>query len=141
MSVSRNREIAEVAHVQGGEGIMRRDLLLTDDQIHGELTYISSLTLDPGCSIGYHQHTGDSEMYYIFEGSGSYTDNGETYPVSAGDVVFCRDGESHGIVNDGDAPLRGIGGFLPDTQTAPAGGPGLGIAGTVIVQIERAVAG
>ena len=106
MSVSRNREIAEVTHVQGGEGVMKRDLLLTDDQIHGELTYISSLTLDPGCSIGYHQHTGDSEMYYIFEGSGSYTDNGETYPVSAGDVVFCHDGESHGIVNDGDVPLR-----------------------------------
>lgn len=106
MSVSRNREIAEVAHVQGGEGVMKRDLLLSDEQIHGELTYISSLVLDPGCSIGYHQHTGDSEMYYIFEGSGSYTDNGETYPVSAGDVVFCRDGESHGIVNDGDVPLR-----------------------------------
>lgn len=83
-----------------------RDPLLTEDQIHGELTYVSSITLEPGCSIGVHTHSGDNEMYYIYEGTGTYTDGDETYPVQAGDVLFCNDGETHGIANEGNAPLR-----------------------------------
>lgn len=106
MSLSRNREVAKAEHVQGGEGYILRDLLLSGDQLHGKLTYASTITLEPGCSIGVHQHTGDSEMYFIYEGSGLYTDNAESYPVSAGDVLFCRDGETHGLANDSDAPLK-----------------------------------
>lgn len=70
MSLSRNRDVAGAEHVQNGEGHMYRDLLLTEDQIHGELTYVSSITLEPGCSIGAHTHSGDNEMYYIYEGTG-----------------------------------------------------------------------
>lgn len=106
MSLSRNREVAKAEHVQGGEGYILRDLLLQGDQLHGKLTYASTITLDPGCSIGVHTHTGDSEMYFIYEGDGLYTDNDEAYPVQAGDMLFCKDGETHGIKNDGDAPLR-----------------------------------
>lgn len=106
MSLSRNRDVARAEHVQNGEGHMYRDLLLTEDQIHGELTYVSSITLEPGCSIGVHTHSGDNEMYYIYEGTGTYTDGDETYPVQAGDVLFCNDGETHGIANEGNAPLR-----------------------------------
>lgn len=106
MSLSRNRDVARAEHVQNGEGHMHRDLLLTEDQIHGELTYVSSITLEPGCSIGVHTHSGDNEMYYIYEGTGTYTDGDETYPVQAGDVLFCNDGETHGIANEGNAPLR-----------------------------------
>ena len=106
MSLARNREVAKAEHVQGGDGYILRDLLLQEDQLHGELTYTSSITLDPGCSIGVHQHTGDTELYFIYEGEGLYTDNDETYPVHAGDAVFCADGETHGIANTGDTPLR-----------------------------------
>lgn len=106
MSLSRNREIVKAEHVQGGEGYILRDLLISDDQLHGELTYASAITLEPGCSIGIHQHIGDSEMYFIYEGAGLYTDNAETYSVSAGDVLFCRDGETHGLTNDSNAPLK-----------------------------------
>ena len=45
-------------------------------------------------------------MYYIYEGTGTYTDGDETYPVQAGDVLFCNDGETHGIANESNAPLR-----------------------------------
>lgn len=63
MSLSRNRDVARAEHVQNGEGHMYRDLLLTEDQIHGELTYVSSITLEPGCSIGVHTHSGDNETW------------------------------------------------------------------------------
>lgn len=106
MSLSRNREVAKAEHVQGGEGYILRDLLLQGKQLHGKLTYASTITLEPDCSIGVHTHSGDSEMYFIYEGAGLYTDNDESYPVHAGDVLFCKDGESHGLVNDSDAALR-----------------------------------
>lgn len=106
MSLSRNREVAKAEHVQGGDGYILRDLLLQGDQLHGKLTYASTITLEPGCSIGVHTHTGDSEMYFIYDGSGTYTDGDETYPVQAGDVLFCRDGETHGIANTGSEDLR-----------------------------------
>lgn len=106
MSLSRNREVAKAERVQGGDGYILRDLLLQGEQLHGQLTYASSITLEPGCSIGVHMHSGDSEMYFIYEGAGTYTDNDETYPVQAGDVLFCKDGETHGIANSSNAPLR-----------------------------------
>ena len=62
MSLSRNRDVARAEHVQNGKGHMYRDLLLTEEQIHGELTYVSSITLEPGCSIGVHTHSGDNEI-------------------------------------------------------------------------------
>ncbi|WP_251197349.1 cupin domain-containing protein [Anaerotardibacter muris] len=106
MSLSRNREVAKAEHVQGGEGYILRDLLLQGEQLHGQLTYASTITLEPGCSIGVHTHTGDSEMYFIYQGTGTYTDNDESYPVQAGDVLFCKDGETHGIANTGDGDLK-----------------------------------
>lgn len=106
MSLSRNREVVKAENVQGGEGYILRDLLLQGEQLHGKLTYASTITLEPGCSIGTHTHTGDSEMYFIYEGTGTYVDNDDSYPVQADDVLFCRDGETHGLMNDGSDPLR-----------------------------------
>jgi quercetin dioxygenase-like cupin family protein len=108
MSLLRNRTIEKAEHVQDGKGYMLKDVLLTDDHLNGKLTFTSSITLDPGCSIGTHTHIGDNEMYFIYEGAGLYTDNDETYPVQAGDVVFCEEGETHSIENDSDAPLKFI---------------------------------
>lgn len=63
--------------------------------------------LPPGASIGVHRHEGEAEVYVILDGRGSYiNDAGEKIPVKAGDLAFCQSGESHGLVNDGDVPLR-----------------------------------
>lgn len=35
-------------------------------------------------------------------------DNGTKYPVKAGDVVFCDDGEGHGLLNSGKGDLTFI---------------------------------
>ena len=63
------------------------------------LTMFAHVTLEPNCSLGYHEHHGNGEAYYITKGSGLYSDNGNIIEVKAGDVVFCPDGEGHGIEN------------------------------------------
>ena len=59
----------------------------------------AKITLRPGCSIGYHLHDKDSELFYIMKGTAEYNDNGTMYTVSAGDVTICPVGGSHGIAN------------------------------------------
>ena len=59
----------------------------------------SKITLNPGCSIGYHVHETDSELFYILKGTAEYSDNGTIRTVSAGDVTICPPGEGHSIAN------------------------------------------
>ena len=43
--------------------------------------------------LGYHEHHGETETYYILSGNGVYVDNGEEVPAKEGDVFFCKDGD------------------------------------------------
>lgn len=63
------------------------------------------MTLEPGCSLGYHEHHGESETYYILSGQGEYSDNGLYRPVQPGDITFTPDGKGHGLANIGNTDL------------------------------------
>ena len=66
----------------------------------------SKITLEPGCSIGFHVHENDSELFYIIKGTAEYNDNGEIKTVTSGDVTICPAGEGHGIGNGSDEPVE-----------------------------------
>ncbi len=71
----------------------------------------AKITLPPGASIGYHQHVGESETYYILSGQGEINDNGTKVKVGAGDMVLTREGEYHSVINvasDEDLVLIGL---------------------------------
>jgi mannose-6-phosphate isomerase-like protein (cupin superfamily) len=53
-------------------------------------------TLQPGSSIGYHLQE-KNEVYYILSGEGEMTINGKSFPVTAGDAILTRPGNSHGL--------------------------------------------
>ena len=61
----------------------------------------SKITLEPGCGIGYHEHSGERELFYILSGTAEYNDNGAVQTVHAGDVTICPSGTGHGIANRG----------------------------------------
>ena len=65
----------------------------------------AEVTIAPACSLGYHEHHGESETYYIIKGQGEYDDNGTKRPVTVGDKTFTPDGWGHGIANTGDEDL------------------------------------
>ena len=64
------------------------------------------MTLEEGCSIGPHDHTNETEIYYCLEGEGVLDDNGETRPFLPGDVNICGGGSYHAVKNAGEKPLR-----------------------------------
>lgn len=65
----------------------------------------STITLAPGASIGPHEHTGETELFYFVSGTGRVYDDGEYYDVAAGDAMSTGNGHSHGVENTGDVDL------------------------------------
>jgi mannose-6-phosphate isomerase-like protein (cupin superfamily) len=66
---------------------------------------LAEITLEPGCSIGYHKHDKETEYYFIISGSGMVNDNGNDIRIKAGDSIITGNGASHSIKNTGNIPL------------------------------------
>lgn len=66
----------------------------------------SKITLKSGCSIGYHVHESDSELFYFLKGTAAYNDNGRVRTVTAGDVAICPPGTGHGVENNSDETVE-----------------------------------
>lgn len=90
---------------QGGEGYVLMKHLLNEKELNGKCGLFSQVTIPAGCTLGYHEHHGESETYYILSGEGMYQDNGIEYMVKAGDVTFTPSGSGHGLKNCTDKDL------------------------------------
>ncbi|MBR6514595.1 MAG: cupin domain-containing protein [Clostridia bacterium] len=104
MKIERSRKVIEKRF--GGKGHLIADSILTPDEMSGGCRMYSEITLEVGCSLGEHTHTGETETYFILSGKGLYNDNGKEYEVEAGDVLFCDNGESHALENIGETDLK-----------------------------------
>ena len=87
-------------HMRDGEGTVRiTNLIDSNAEINDKGRLFANITLEPGCSIGYHVHEKDAELFYILKGTAEYNDNGTVTTVTAGDVTVCPTGTGHGIAN------------------------------------------
>lgn len=90
-------------HMRDGNGTVElKSLISGPEELCGKGRLFSKITLKPGCSIGFHMHDDESELFYILKGNAQYNDNGNIKPVSAGDVTICPPGTGHGIANESD---------------------------------------
>lgn len=94
-----------IENMAGGQGHVLIKRLLDEKQLNGKCGLYAEVTLEPGCSLGYHEHHGESETYYILAGQGEYNDNGAYRPVSAGDITYTSSGKGHGLSNTGNTDL------------------------------------
>lgn len=106
------RKIGEakiVKNFKGGAGELHKaDILESAEEMYGKGRVFGHMMLEPGNEIGTHTHTGDGETYYILKGEGTYVMNDKTYKVSAGDVLFADDGDTHFLRAEGTEPLEFI---------------------------------
>ncbi len=99
----RKPEIKFVEHLGGGEGIAEVHHIVPADELGGAGRLYAQITLPPHTSVGWHQHRGETEPYYILSGHGVFLDNdGSRNEVGPGDVCAIRDGEFHGLENPSD---------------------------------------
>ena len=67
-------KIRREEHMAGGNGHVIIKEILDAEQLNGKCGLYAQVTLEPGCSLGYHEHHGESETYYILQGQGEYND-------------------------------------------------------------------
>ena len=101
-------------HASGGKGSIAVKHILNEKELNGKCKMFAEVTIGVGCSLGYHEHHGESETYYIVRGQGDYNDNGTIRPVTVGDKTFTPDGFGHGIENTGDSDLVFMALIIPD---------------------------
>jgi len=92
-------------NMRGGDGSVKIENLLTPDEMNNKGRLYAKITLELGCSIGFHVHEGEMESYHIVSGVAQYDDNGKTVTLQAGDTTHTPASEGHGIKNAGDEPL------------------------------------
>jgi quercetin dioxygenase-like cupin family protein len=72
----------------------------TDSLLTASLTFLPGKQLQPP-----HQHA-DEEFQYVIEGEGTWSLNGKEQPLRAGDLMYTKPWDWHGIRNSGTAPLK-----------------------------------
>ena len=86
--------------MRGGPG--EAVLTALSPELPAKMRLFSTITLKPGCGIGYHIHEADSELFYLMKGEVLYNDNGVECTLSAGDVMLCPAGTGHSVTNIGE---------------------------------------
>lgn len=81
----------------GGAGVVAVTDILGEAQMKGQPTLWAHARIEPGSSIGYHVHQGESEIYLILKGQARFSDNGEEVLVGPMDVTITSSGEGHAI--------------------------------------------
>ena len=72
----------------------------TDSMLTAELEFLPGTRLHP-------PHLPPNEEFqYVISGTGTWHLNGKDIPLEAGDLMYAKPGDLHGIANTGTEPLR-----------------------------------
>ena len=92
--------------MRGGKGRVQIRHVFKQEELKGKCRLFAKITLEPGCSIGLHEHVDEEEVFYIIKGRGRVVDGGVERDVAEGDAILTGDGASHSIENIGDEDLQ-----------------------------------
>ena len=108
MNITRNGDykVELRENMRSGEGTVKITNLVSNDDLCGKGRLFGKITLEPGCSIGYHVHETDCEIFHILSGSATYNDNGNETVVKAGDTTVTPTGSGHSIANNTNEPCE-----------------------------------
>jgi len=80
-------------------------LLVSKGTCNAENLAVTIVEMEPGGFQHLHSHEPE-QMYYILEGQGWMTVDGEENPVQVGDCIFFSSYAEHGLKNTGEGVLR-----------------------------------
>jgi mannose-6-phosphate isomerase-like protein (cupin superfamily) len=83
----------------GGNGDIDIKVLATADEMYKGARLFNHVTLNPGCSLGYHPHEHETEFYYILKGEAVFNDNGTEVVLHPGDLGATGYGQCHSLEN------------------------------------------
>lgn len=89
-----------------GTGKVKNVKLFSAEEFATDLEFLIYTELEPGTSIGKHQHGQNEELYVILEGEGVMTVNDEQTKVETGDVILNKLQWSHSLKNNSDKTVK-----------------------------------
>lgn len=98
----------------GGEGEVVLDDIDSAKNISEKCALFAIVTIPQNSSLGYHEHHGECETYYIISGIGEYDDNGVKRTVKEGDVTVTPSGMGHALKNIGVEPVKFLAVIIKD---------------------------
>ncbi len=105
---TRDMKVEQVVGLKDGKGFITMMNFFEEKDFLGKGRLYGKNIVEPGNSIGYHTHSGDQEAYFILKGKALYNNNGEVSELTCGDLVICKDGDSHSIEAIGEEALEYI---------------------------------
>ncbi|MDD2959682.1 MAG: cupin domain-containing protein [Lachnospiraceae bacterium] len=102
----RKTEVKVMEGLRGGSGQVELHHIVSPEELNGHGSMYAMGILKPGSSIGYHQHIGNTEPYFILKGKGTFVDNDKSRTeVGPGDVCYIEVGQSHALENNSEEDL------------------------------------
>ncbi len=102
----RKAKIKVVEGLKGGVGKLEMHHILEPEELNGHGRLYALVRMEPYSSIGYHEHMGETEPYYVLSGHGIFIDNDKNrIPVGPDDVCLIECGQGHGFENDSEEEL------------------------------------
>lgn len=92
--------------VQNGKGLIHIKELTDKAGLYDHGRLFAHVTVNPGCSIGYHTHEHETEFYYIIKGEAVFNDDGKEVILHPGDIGATGYGQGHGLENKTDEPVE-----------------------------------
>jgi mannose-6-phosphate isomerase-like protein (cupin superfamily) len=80
--------------------------LIGRTELSTNFLYLHTGSIQAKSGIGQHFHHTIEEMFVILDGEAEFTINGRTSKIKAPALVPCKMGNSHGIYNPGNTPIR-----------------------------------
>lgn len=93
--------------MRGGNGTVKL-LHVFKDELPKKCRLMAHITLSEGCSIGFHDHISETEIYYFLKGKGVTIDDGVERTISAGDAILTGGGAGHSVTNTGKEDMEFI---------------------------------
>ena len=92
--------------MRGGDGSVIIKHIADKGEMYDKNRMYARLVIKPGCSIGYHVHENEAEIFYILTGAALYSDNGAETELLPGDMALTPSGRGHSIANRGNEDLE-----------------------------------
>ena len=105
--LKRMSELKEVVNenMRGGSGSIKITHLADPNEMFDKSRLFAKITIKPDCSIGYHIHENETEIFHIISGTAEYDDNGKKTELLPGDVTITPASHGHSIANNGNTDL------------------------------------